>query len=87
MIPLLLYVLCGATGGIAWYLTAKHLWKERYELLRRIALGAIVGGAVYFIDQTGSVTAVALAFENGIASVEIVSAAWSRHARAHKRRS
>lgn len=78
MIPLLLYVLCGAVGGVAWYLTAKHLWKEEYELLRRILLGAIVGGAVYFVDQSGSLTALALAFENGIASVEIISAMWSR---------
>ena len=77
---MLLYALCGAIGGLAWYLTAKHLWKEQYELFRRILLGAIVGGAVYFVDQSGSLTALVLAFENGIASVEIVSAVWSRHA-------
>lgn len=76
--PVMLYALLGATGGVAWWLVAKYGWAERYELLRRIALGAIVGFTVFFSDQSGSLSALELAFTRGIVAVEIISAYLNR---------
>lgn len=76
--PVMLYALLGALGGSAWWLAAKYGWVERFDLLRRILLGAIVGGSVWFVDQSGSPAALGLSFTWGISAIEIVSAYQNR---------
>jgi len=64
-------VIHGVLGAIVYILVARLGWEMRAEILRRLALGAIIGYLVFVADLPNQLTALGLGYL-GVDAVEAI---------------
>lgn len=56
------YVADGTVGGLLYVLVSKYGYNERYDIIRRLLIGAVSGLAVYYTGIPDHLTAIGIGY-------------------------
>lgn len=71
-IPLVVnYIIDGAVGGLLYILVSKLGYSERWDIIRRLLIGAISGLIIYYSGLPNHLTAIGLGYV-GIDAIEAI---------------